>query len=371
MRTLPGWSMTVCAALLLAACGNHETPHDMGVSDLGHRDAAVPDGAVPDAAVPDGAVPDAAVPDGAVPDAAVPDAAVVDGGPDAAVPDAAVVDGGPDALACTPTVPTALAQGFSRAFAVDADYVYGFSLDSEAPGVVRVPKTGGTPERIVTAETSLGAIFVDATSVYFIGAHDVLSAPKTGGTPADLAASAEAPAGLAIDDTNVYWSAPGGLFEVPKAGGTAVELAPTVTGVLVSDGQFVYYGDGAGVSRVAVGGGTPEHVVDLADLGALAVDAQRVFAATRDGRVVSFAKDGASLAELLAGATDQMLSGFALDAEHVYLAATNDGGGHVEQVNKDGTGALERAGTSAYGLGVDGAHLYWVDGGNQLIRLCK
>lgn len=375
MRTLHGWSFALCAAALLpAACGNHETSRDLGLEDLGRPDAAM-DAALPDASLPDASLPDATV-DAALPDAAV-DAALPDAAMDAALPDATSPDlagdgASSDALACTPTVPTAIAQGFSRAFAIDADFVYGFSLDSESPGVVRVPKGGGTPERIVVAQTSLGALLVDDTSLYFIGAHDVLRAPKSGGTPTDLAASTEAPAGLAIDDANVYWSAPGGLFMVPKAGGTATELAPVLTGVLASDGQFVYYGDGAGISRVATTGGAPEHFVDLTDLGALATDAEHVYAATTAGRVVAFAKVvGASPVELLAGAAGQALSGFTLDDTHVYVATTSDGGGRVEQVDKDGSGALERASTGAFGLGVDGAHLYWVDASNQLVHLCK
>src|SRR5262245_19134031 len=58
-----------------------------------------------------------------------------------AVDAASVVDAAFDGgTACAPQVPTPIANNFSRTIAIDAQNVFGFSIASAAPGIIRVSK---------------------------------------------------------------------------------------------------------------------------------------------------------------------------------------------------------------------------------------
>jgi hypothetical protein len=187
--------------------------------------------------------------------------------------EAGAVDGGAEVQ---PPTPVALfyqaGPDFSLdpvAIAFDDAYVY-WTASSQLGYVMRIAKTGGTPEVVYNAgAVSLGPIAVDGTSVYFEQntcciANSVLKVPKDGSAAAGsalLLAQTPSPTGMgdfAIDAANLYYYDGGGLYSVPIAGGartTVVDTAgasavdpvlgmaigfPGVNG-LMSDGSKVYY----------------------------------------------------------------------------------------------------------------------------------
>jgi hypothetical protein len=67
-------------------------------------------------------------------------------------------------------------------------------------------------------------VVVDATTVYWVTASQLLSVPIGGGSETALAAS-DYPWDLAVDDRDVYWTTTGGVAKVPKTGGDKVVLS--------------------------------------------------------------------------------------------------------------------------------------------------
>lgn len=116
----------------------------------------------------------------------------------------------------------------------------------------------------VTAPFGLAA---DGDSVYFstlAAAGSIMRLPRSGGSPEPIAQNEPWPHDIAIDDTNVYWclnDAPSGhLARATKAGGDRKTLANGIgngVGRVTSDGTFAYFTTGYNsVFRVHVDGGS-------------------------------------------------------------------------------------------------------------------
>ncbi len=99
---------------------------------------------------------------------------------------------------------TSLAVGETGGVAVDGDHVYFATSD----GIDVMPKTGGCPRHIATAEHPVG-VAVDEAYVYFIDNGTkgrVLKVGKDGGALTILADNEGGAHAIAVDVTSVYWN---------------------------------------------------------------------------------------------------------------------------------------------------------------------
>jgi hypothetical protein len=166
-----------------------------------------------------------------------------------------------------PTLLWATDRIYPRNFASDVDNVYfvgrqvsDFSLDEDAgprerPAVYRLPKTGGTPTKVVEL-TSDPSLHEDISMLVADGDNLVYS------TTSDRSLS----------------SSPTTVYSVPKNGGAAAKLADEGP-ALAAAGGTVYYGVSSGLKKVSEAGGAPVEVPG-ADIGlpdAIALDAESVY----------------------------------------------------------------------------------------------
>jgi hypothetical protein len=132
-------------------------------------------------------------------------------------------------------------------FANDATYVYW----SDGSTIQKVPIAGGSSTPVVTGQTNIVSLGVDASSVYFATRGGALmKADLTTGTPTQLAPyggpppnSFTAASDLVVDGANLYWSDGYSVRRVPTAGGASTLLASGQHYVssLVVDGTYVYW----------------------------------------------------------------------------------------------------------------------------------
>lgn len=162
--------------------------------------------------------------------------------------------------------------------AQDETHLY-YAADGE---LLRVNKSGGSPERIAGESLNVGGIAVDETHVYYsalqLNANETLfipgsgvirSVPKSGGTAWTLASGLNGPGEVRVDATHVYWNNLGtqqssGFFNpdasmarIAKSGGAVETLVSGIYGVgpvFDMDDQFLYYGENGGAVGFATSG---------------------------------------------------------------------------------------------------------------------
>jgi hypothetical protein len=274
-------------------------------------------------------------------------------------------------------VTTTLVSGsYAYSLAVDSSYVYLAS----SQGVLRVPLTGGTPQPLTGSQDAY-AVAVDSSHVYFTGdystggspksgsATGLFSAPIGGGTPT-LLASAWAMQ-IVVDDTNVY-GAIGGLWAVPIGGGAQTTLSSKVQPSIPAQ-IAVYAGNvyvptsplgGAGITAVPTAGGSPQVLVSNRAMPvAVAVDASGIYWGEYSyqslaGGIFRAGLDGSNVTQL---ATDDDVSGFAIDDTNVYWSAQHLD--VVRSVPKAGgsTTTLATGLDGPAGLVAQGGNVYWAE----------
>jgi hypothetical protein len=185
------------------------------------------------------------------------------------------------------------------------------------------------------------------------------------------------PYGIALDETHVYYSDrdDGVLRKLPKDGGTPMALATNqaeITFVAVDPGPtgFVYFtrnGPNGGVSKVPKTGGSVTTLASVAWGWEIAIDETHVYFTTGGpenppagltGSLQRVAKTGGA-ATRLATMTTQPGS-IALDAESVYFADKE--GQTVSRLDKSAPGAPELIAISQAGpdsIAIDGDNLFW------------
>jgi hypothetical protein len=105
----------------------------------------------------------------------------------------------------------ALFQSHPRGIALDDTYVYwvnqGFGVDQNDGAVMRIPKVGGTAERLASGLTSPAYLALDASNVYWTnGNGTVMVASKKGGDARVFADGQGGVLDIAADATGVYWT---------------------------------------------------------------------------------------------------------------------------------------------------------------------
>ena len=161
-------------------------------------------------------------------------------------------------------------ESFLRSIAVDATHVFWTNNNGE---LRKITKTGSGLQTVVSGATATEFMVVDATHVFWIaeGAPPPLwKVAKDGTGQQQLVASVGYwTAGLALDASNVFWTVSGGppatagVWTIGKDGiGLAHLDMPMYPGVgaLAVDGGYVYWLEGDWTRRIPTGGGVSDIV---------------------------------------------------------------------------------------------------------------
>jgi hypothetical protein len=111
--------------------------------------------------------------------------------------------------------------------AVDEQYVYW----SDGGNIFRVPKAGGSSEKIVANAPQPDEILLDNDNFYWLiwtgegsPPAPIMSAPKNGGTAKLLTPPQPPTSGIALDGDVIYWMTGDGIKRIPKGGGVITDL---------------------------------------------------------------------------------------------------------------------------------------------------
>ena len=211
------------------------------------------------------------------------------------------------------------------------------------------------------------AMVLDDTHAYVLQSGtgyrvSVLAVPKAGGTPSTLATADQTSEGFArdlfVDQDALYFAVTtrtaGLIYRVPKAGGAAD--TETINGFALFDGNIFWSTTSHGLRRTpSAGGRSSEIPTDLANatFGRIAVDETGIYVsatADRDTRVVHFPQIGGAAKVM----TEPGRALLAMDDANLYVEAT---AGAVERTPKDGSEPATLALKGRF-LAIDSTHVY-------------
>jgi hypothetical protein len=293
---------------------------------------------------------------------------------------------GSDRVARTWRSPEVLASGLnaSAGLMLGTDTVY--FADPSANRIVKVAKSGGVPQTLVTANSpssltgdesvlysaeSSGIRRIDlqdlssaVLSTGYVGGQDyglalagshlywrrpvegIYGLPVAGGTPAKIVTGTGVVNDFAIDGNAVYWSENAVVWKRSlEPGAQAVALVDSGSGsnasMVVVAGGWVYYGAGAydrGICRVSVNGGAPERLT-LTAASPGAADATHLYWV--DGPLIrKMPLAGGEITTLAygGGAANPYIRTLAVDDTHVYwsrMDGITPGTGAILRTPKD------------------------------------
>jgi len=258
-------------------------------------------------------------------------------------------DGGACKAGVCQGVVLASGQRLARSLVQDATSLYWVvSPSSTDSGIMKIAKSGGTPEWLVPVQSKFLARVAIANGELYYAAFEakpdgaIMKVPVSGGTPVTVVGSRDYPDSVAVDSTSVYWSEglPGwALAKAPLTGGAAVLLAQSADG------------DHRGARAIAVDSSGLYWTVSQHDAS---------------GKEAALMKSG-----LQAGPATSLVSGLLepwgilLNASDVYWTDVSDY--TVNKVPSSGGGVVVLAtGESASDLAIQGDSIYW--GNSSAIR---
>jgi hypothetical protein len=244
----------------------------------------------------------------------------------------------------------ASAQAMPKHLAIDASNLYwtGTVFPGWSPSLFQMPSGGGSPVTLVTGESSLGEIAVDAVHVYYAvrgteaneyGDRAIKRVPIGGGPVTVLTTNLKDPSQIALDGTDVYVTChgtppahlDGAIVKVPKNGGLPTTLVPSVTRArsVALHGSDVYYASqgtpenswvDSYIAKVPAGGGAPIVIVAGPVSADLLLDTTHLYWSASPGELWRAPLAGGS-PELLA--TDFVGGLRALDESYVYSVTSS------------------------------------------------
>ena len=154
---------------------------------------------------------------------------------------------------------------------LDASNVYFTAVPktrSNAGKVLKLPKTGGRPVTLASAQNDPGSLALESGALYWTGRAQIWKLPLAGGAPAVLVSSEPDLTDMAVDSANVYWmtwthtNSTLTIKQMPLSGGAPrvlVSRADSYSGILTVAGRYVYWTTRYDeVNRTPVGGGPTE-----------------------------------------------------------------------------------------------------------------
>lgn len=181
--------------------------------------------------------------------------------------------------------------------ALDAKYAYfvitGFE-GSETPGVYRVARTGGTPERVHSTrpkEQHIVAVDNDAVWIGGWSAGTITKLAKTpGAKPRIVVTGQKGIVDLHVDAKSLYWysESTGELRRRKKSGGPIETIAREITQepIAVVDGHVYWFAGAAGEEKrlmhLAPGADAPEQLAGGLHAPSLRADAEGVYVSELD-----------------------------------------------------------------------------------------
>lgn len=222
---------------------------------------------------------------------------------------------------------------------VDGIVVAGDAVYATLPAqeqILRIPKSGGTAEPVVSEEPGLSAITTDGTNVYWTSEAGV-SRLTPGGKPRAIISGITPPMGLAVDGQQVFFysAISGDMSRAPASGGRARKFFNqelTLHNYLAHDGNLFWSlgsDKKAEIRRISASGGAESVVASGQSVPLeLAADATHVYWTTGDE--VMRAPHSGGTASPVVEKTDRSM-GVAVDEGFVYWT---DRGGRIQKIAK-------------------------------------
>jgi hypothetical protein len=151
---------------------------------------------------------------------------------------------------------------------------------SDSLGVYKVSKSGGPTTTVVTMGSVYAASLATAGADLYVGMWDrgsIWKLPKAGGTPETVATAQYGLRSLAVDSLHLYWAGGGLLSRLLLSGGATSPVAKSDESSVALDEDSAYFCDRYELKKVPKGGGTVTTLTRDPCGGAIAVDDTYVY----------------------------------------------------------------------------------------------
>jgi hypothetical protein len=298
-------------------------------------------------------------------------------GPEAGPPEAGPPDASCDASGCVEVIQGGLEFPFD--ITTNGGDVF-WTVQGNAPGsgsVMRRTGSDGSVGTLASSQNGPNRIFVTTDTVFWTARDGVWSVPRAGGAPAHLAEEGDdagngGAIGLYVNAGTVYWIAENVVKAWPLVGGgtdggTPISNLYGGAGLLVGDGQYLYFSLYDSAPNGAIYKLDPQSPMqesalvtglDLAD-GMVVMGPYLLFTAAATNGAVSYVLRSGGAPVALA---TQQNGPTTIATDGVYAYFPNSGGGQIQKTLAGSPGTittLVSGQTTPDGIAVDDTYVYW------------
>ncbi len=281
-----------------------------------------------------------------------------------------------DVHAACETCPVVLAEDLPHPKSVAVADGFVFWVESTEPGrVMKVPVGGGDPVVVAEGEHVPNQVAARGGYVYWtttLADGAVRRAKTSGGAAEDFAPHQAYAIGLALDATTAYWTAQGSksvrslrLDASPSEGAAlASDIgSPSLVAVDDTDVYFTQFGEGGGLWKVAISGGTATKLLEDTNANAIALLGDMACVTTFTGGTTEeiidcVGKDGNG--QMRAAKDRNQPTGMVADGERLFWGEVGLGA-IVQGAPLGATKIVAEGQDSPNGLAIDGENLYWAN----------